>query len=371
MKLEVIKSAQGYDNYRIIGEMTEELKNFFVEKGYRWSSYNKCYYPGTLEAKYENTSFTEELEKTFFSNNNNDINNKNKEKTVQLENLIAELREEIRLQKEKIKELESIIEEKNNNVDGIIPKYKSEITNVDTELEEQIANAIDNKDYEHLASLTTIPENEVQADILWDIEDETEIIITEEELEICKKIIPPNQYAYTLGLTQGEEGDFYKQKLKDIAKIAKQITTDDELVNNDGTHNVGFHYFVGNSDFYISEIKSDGLAFGYTILNGDIEMAEWGYQDLDEIINASQWIEMDYHVPEGMTIERMLEEKYPEYYKQESVVEIEVDNIIYSEEFIKKFGDWEKAQRLEKLKNSEIIRKPKNVIINGVHLHWL
>ena len=29
MKLEVIKSAQGYDNYRIIGEMTEELKNFF------------------------------------------------------------------------------------------------------------------------------------------------------------------------------------------------------------------------------------------------------------------------------------------------------------------------------------------------------
>ena len=325
MKLEVIKSAQGYDNYRIIGEMTEELKNFFVEKGYRWSSYNKCYYPGTLEAKYENTSFTEELEKTFFSNNNNDINNKNKEKTVLLEDLIAELREEIRLQKEKIKELESVIEEKNNNVDGIIPKYKSEITNVDTELEEQIDNAIDNKDYEHLANLTTIPENEVQADILWDIEDETEIIITEEELEICKKIIPPNQYAYTLGLTQGEEGDFYKQKLKDIAKIAKQITTDDELVNNDGTHNVGFHYFVGNSDFYISEIKSDGLAFGYTILNGDIEMAEWGYQDLDEIINASQWIEMDYHVPEGMTIERMLEEKYPEYYKQESVVEIEVE----------------------------------------------
>lgn len=325
MKLEVIKSAQGYDNYRIIGEMTEELKNFFVEKGYRWSSYNKCYYPGTLEAKYENTSFTEELKKTFFSNNNNDINNKNKEKTVQLEDLIAELREEIRLQKEKIKELESVIEEKNNNVDGIIPKYKSEITNVDTELEEQIDNAIDNKDYEHLANLTTIPENEVQADIVWDIEDETEIIITEEELEICKKIIPPNQYAYTLGLTQGEEGDFYKQKLKDIAKIAKQITTDDELVNNDGTHNVGFHYFVGNSDFYISEIKSDGLAFGYTILNGDIEMAEWGYQDLDEIINVSQWIEMDYHVPEGMTIERMLEEKYPEYYKQESVVEIEVE----------------------------------------------
>ena len=367
MKLEVIKSAQGYDNYRIIGEMTEELKNFFVEKGYRWSSYNKCYYPGTIEAKYENANFTEELEKSFFSNNNNDINNKNKEKTVQLEDLIAELREEIRLQKEKIKELESVIEEKNNNVDGIIPKYKSEITNVDTELEEQIDNAIDNKDYEHLANLTTIPENEVQTDILWDIEDETEIIITEEELEICKKIIPPNQYAYTLGLTQGEEGDFYKQKLKDIAKIAKQITTDDELVNNDGTHNVGFHYFVGNSDFYISEIQSDGLAFGYTILNGDIGMAEWGYQDLNEIINASQWIEMDYHVPEGMTIERMLEEKYPEYYKQESVVEIEVDNIIYSEEFIKKFGDWEKAQRLEKLKNSEIIRKPKNVIINGVH----
>ena len=103
MKLEVIKSAQGYDNYRIIGEMTEELKNFFVEKGYRWSSYNKCYYPGTLEAKYENTSFTEELEKTFFSNNNNDINNKNKEKTVLLEDLIAELVKKFVYKKKKSK----------------------------------------------------------------------------------------------------------------------------------------------------------------------------------------------------------------------------------------------------------------------------
>ena len=156
------------------------------------------------------------------------------------------------------------------------------------------------------------------ASILWEMtwfgyDMEAQQQKAEEELEICRKIIPANQYAYTLELTQGEEGDFYKQKLKDIAKITHKMTTNDELVNEDGSHNVAFHYFVGNSDFYISQLYPDGTAFGYTILNGDVEMAEWGYQNIEEIINVSQWIEMDYHVPEGMTIERMLEEKYPEY----------------------------------------------------------
>lgn len=150
-----------------------------------------------------------------------------------------------------------------------------------------------------------------------------EILITDEELNNCKKIIPVNQYQSALELMQGEEGNFYKQKLKDISDISKKITTDNELVNEDGTHNVGFHYFIGNTDIYISQLYPDGTAFGYTILNGDVEMAEWGYQNIEEIINSKQNIEIDYYVPNGMTIERMLQEKYPEYYKKENNEKIE------------------------------------------------
>ena len=40
--------------------------------------------------------------------------------------------------------------------------------------------------------------------------------LTVEDLELCKKVIPPQQYNFTLELTKGEEGDFYKSKLKEI-----------------------------------------------------------------------------------------------------------------------------------------------------------
>ena len=303
---------------RFENTMTEEQIEQIKEAGFRWSKRQQMWYAYQNE---KTIAYAKSLEYQYEDKlENNEIKQEKAEtsqveQTVLLQDLIAELREEIRKQNEKIKELEEIIEERNNENEEILLEAENgeKMTideynqwNEEQVLQEEIDDLQEGKNF--ISSL---------------IQEESEIILTEEELEICRKIIPANQYAYTLELTQGEEGDFYKQKLKDIAKIAMQITTDDELVNNDGTHNVGFHYFVGNSDFYISEIKSDGTVFGYTILNGDVEMAEWGYQNIEEIINVSQWIEMDYHVPEGMTIERMLEEKYPEYYKKESVVEKE------------------------------------------------
>lgn len=46
------------------------------------------------------------------------------------------------------------------------------------------------------------------------------------------------------------------------------------------------HYFGGGSDFYIVEKDSEPeqlQAYGYTILNGDLQNAEWGYISIDEI----------------------------------------------------------------------------------------
>ena len=87
--------------------------------------------------------------------------------------------------------------------------------------------------------------------------------LTEEDLAICKKVIPPSQYNFTLELTQGEEGEFFKNKLKEIADTYRRINVDEELVNEDGTHNVGFRYFLGSTEIFLSEIDSDGIGFGY------------------------------------------------------------------------------------------------------------
>ena len=339
---------------RFENTMTEEQIEQIKEAGFRWSKRQQMWYAYQNE---KTIAYAKSLESQYEANLKNDENKQEKtenlqvEQTVLLKDLIAELREEIRKQNEKIKELEEIIVEKNNENEEILLEAENG--------EKMTIDELNQWNEEHALQEEIDDLEEGNKFIESNIEEETEIVITEEELEICKKIIPPNQYAYTLGLTQGEEGDFYKQKLKDIAKIAMQITTDDELINEDGSHNVGFHYFVGNSDFYISEIKSDGTAFGYTILNGDVEMAEWGYQDIDEIINASQWIEMDYHVPEGMTIERMLEEKYPEYYKQESVVEIEQqsDVIVPREKIFSIFNKY--------ISNEEYATEKANKFIKG------
>lgn len=43
------------------------------------------------------------------------------------------------------------------------------------------------------------------------------------------------------------------------------------------------HYFVGGTDIFITEREEENGLFGYTILNGDYEMSEFGYSSLDEL----------------------------------------------------------------------------------------
>ena len=38
------------------------------------------------------------------------------------------------------------------------------------------------------------------------------------------------------------------------------------------------HFFIGACDWYVAEYdEEENLFWGYAILNGDLEMAEWGY----------------------------------------------------------------------------------------------
>ena len=44
------------------------------------------------------------------------------------------------------------------------------------------------------------------------------------------------------------------------------------------------HFFIFNSDWYIAEYDpKNKIMFGYAILNGDYQNAEWGYIDYNEL----------------------------------------------------------------------------------------
>ena len=43
------------------------------------------------------------------------------------------------------------------------------------------------------------------------------------------------------------------------------------------------HFFLGGCDWFIAEYDGDDLFFGFAILNGDYEMAEWGYISFAEL----------------------------------------------------------------------------------------
>ena len=46
---------------------------------------------------------------------------------------------------------------------------------------------------------------------------------------------------------------------------------------------VYLHFFICGCDWYIVEYDGDDLFYGYAILNGDIQNAEWGYVSFDEL----------------------------------------------------------------------------------------
>jgi hypothetical protein len=45
------------------------------------------------------------------------------------------------------------------------------------------------------------------------------------------------------------------------------------------------HFFIGGCDWFVVEFDGDDLFFGYAILNGDIQNAEWGYISFSELKN--------------------------------------------------------------------------------------
>lgn len=47
------------------------------------------------------------------------------------------------------------------------------------------------------------------------------------------------------------------------------------------------HFFLGGCDWYATEFDGEDVFFGYVVLNGDYDNAEWGYFSLVELRNVS------------------------------------------------------------------------------------
>ena len=91
-----------------------------------------------------------------------------------------------------------------------------------------------------------------------------------------------------------EHWDTMKELLDIIEKMPKSYETED-IASKDKI--VYLHYFYGSSDWYIVEKDSEPQqyqAYGYVILNGDTEMAEWGYVDI-EALKKTNKVELDFH----------------------------------------------------------------------------
>ena len=58
------------------------------------------------------------------------------------------------------------------------------------------------------------------------------------------------------------------------------------------------HFFIGESHWFITEFDQVDLAFGFAILNGDLEMSEWGYISLAELtaINILGVFQVEYDI---------------------------------------------------------------------------
>ena len=58
------------------------------------------------------------------------------------------------------------------------------------------------------------------------------------------------------------------------------------------------HFFISATDLYIAEYDGKDIFYGFTVLNGDDEMAEWGYisfQELREVKVGFLEVDNDLH----------------------------------------------------------------------------
>lgn len=380
----------GNKNLRFSDAPAQEQRDFLKQNGYGFTTrYGGVWYPRTKEAKDRNSDFVKEFAEKFYPENKKNFQPNQIEQLAEsalengsieikasidnriayLENLIAELKEERKHDQEKISRLEAALE--NQTEENIAElEMRQEQAELDDETEWEKENTLteaEERAYlekqseikipaetieltsEILDSLHEAAEKESLADepqaekeILHDSEKSVDnnLTVSPKELAIAKSVLPTVQYVSTLKFAQGEEREFFVNKIKEIAvavENAPKINATDGLEE----HRIVLRYFhPSGTQSFITEIGKDGDAFGFQCLNDDWENAEWGYLNLDELKNI-RGMEVDFHVPAGMTVEKFIQKEKAEEY--ENLIEAENGQMMNPDEFHK----WNEEQKMQ------------------------
>ena len=324
--MEIIENATyHYKNIRFSGKPSDEARESLKANGWRYNPHDNAWYPSTAEAKKNSETFVKEYQEKFFPAKNSGLEQKEltekleemkvqtenyeeqtknwEEQIVYLEAIIEDLRTQLSAQKSRIAELEN--ELSTNSMTVSDEDYdEAEYTEKSTPLEktEYTIGAEQFKKMQEIAELAAIDEKpKAEKQILNDAEkqENEDLIITKNELELVKSVLPVTQYVASLQNAEGEEKEFYIKKLKEIAKTVENAP---KLYETDGAeqHAIVLRYFhPTGSETLVTEIGEKGEAFGFQCINGDWEMAEWGYIDLNELKNI-RGMEVDYYLEKGI-----------------------------------------------------------------------
>lgn len=358
----------GNKNLRFSEAPAQEQRDFLKQNGYGFTTrYGGVWYPRTKEAKDRNSDFVKEFAEKFYPESNQSQPQNQIERLAEsalengsieikasidnriayLENLIAELKEERKRDQEKISRLEAALE--NQTEENIAElEMRQEQAELDDETEWEKENTLteaEERAYlekqseikipaetiklssEMLDSLYKAAEKKVLADephaekeILHGSEKsaDDDLTVSPKELAVAKSVLPSVQYVSTLKFAQGEEREFFVHKIKEIAAAVENAP---KINETDGLeeHRIVLRYFhPSGTQSFVTEIGKDGDAFGFQCLNDDWENAEWGYLDIDELKNI-RGMEVDFHVPAGMTVEKFIQKEKSEQHSAENI----------------------------------------------------
>ncbi len=116
--------------------------------------------------------------------------------------------------------------------------------------------------------------------------------------ENIKMFLPEFQIKIIKKQMEGEEKDYFIDLLVNLDHIIEQMPKTYETDGQDENKKMVYlHYFSSGSDWYILEKDSEKdqlQAFGYVILNGDFQNAEYGYISIEELKSIGR-IELDFN----------------------------------------------------------------------------
>lgn len=115
-----------------------------------------------------------------------------------------------------------------------------------------------------------------------------------------KHFISKEQLSVIREACKGEEGEYFRDMLKRLESTIEAMPKPYETEGQGDQAKAILHYFLGGSDWYITERDSSEeqeQAFGFACLNGDTWNAEMGYISIRELIELG--VEFDlYYKPE-------------------------------------------------------------------------